>query len=205
MRYFITNKPYDMICQFTQEVDGQITLADLDFKFDKDIYPVGRLDLDSEGLLLLTNDRKLTHTLLAPQFQHPRTYLAQVEGIALENNLDKLRSGVDIKLDKKKIHCTLPAKARNITDIDAYFAPTQLWQRVPPARPSGRNPMSWIEITLSEGKNRQVRKMCSAIGHPCLRLIRVGIVNLKLGDLQPGQVREITNEEIQNSAFSIQH
>ena len=200
MRYFITNKPYNMICQFTQEVEGQLTLMDLDFEFDKDVYPVGRLDLDSEGLLLLTNDRKLTHTLLAPQFQHSRTYLAQVEGIATDNNLDKLRNGVVIKLDKKKIHHTLPAKARNIMNIDAYFAPNKLWQRVPPARPSGQNPMSWIEIMLSEGKNRQVRKMCAAIGHPCLRLIRVGIVNLKLGDLPPGQVREITSESI-NSFF----
>ena len=196
MRYFIANKPYNMICQFTQEVEGQITLADLDFKFDKDVYPVGRLDSDSEGLLLLTNDRKLTHTLLSPQFQHPRTYLAQVEGVASENNLNKLRTGVDIKLDKNKIHRTFPAEACNIIDIDAYFAPHKLWRRLPAARPSGQNPMSWIEITLCEGKNRQVRKMCAAIGHPCLRLIRVAILNLKLGELQPGQVREITSESL---------
>ncbi len=185
-----------MICQFTKEVEGQITLADLDFKFDKDVYPVGRLDSDSEGLLLLTNDRKLTHTLLAPQFQHPRTYLAQVEGVASEDNLNKLRTGVDIKLDKNKIHRTFPATACNIIDIDTYFAPHKLWRRLPAARPSGQNPMSWIEITLCEGKNRQVRKMCAAIGHPCLRLIRVAIVNLQLGDLQPGQVREITSESL---------
>ena len=185
-----------MICQFTQEVAGQMTLADLKFNFDKDVYPVGRLDLDSEGLLLLTNDRKLTHTLLDPRFQHDRTYLAQVDGIASEESLEKIRNGVDIKLEKQKTHHTLPAKARLVNDIDAYFAPKKLWQRMPAARPSGQNPMSWIEIKLSEGKNRQVRKMCAAIGHPCLRLIRVGIVNLTIKDLRPGEVREIIKEEL---------
>lgn len=196
MTYFITNKPYNMICQFTQEVAGQITLADLNFSFDKDVYPVGRLDLDSEGLLLLTNDRKLTHTLLDPRFQHERTYLAQVEGIATEESLEKLRNGLEIKLEKQKTHYTLPAKARNVGNIDDYFAPKKLWQRTPAARPSGRNQMSWIEIKLSEGKNRQVRKMCAGIGHPCLRLIRVGISDLKIHDLQPGEVQEISHEAL---------
>lgn len=192
-RYFIANKPYNVICQFTPDSEGQVTLANLNFDFPKDVYPVGRLDLDSEGLLLLTNDRSLNHRLLNPQFAHERTYLAQVEEILTEDALQKLQKGVDIKVEKKIYH-TLPCKAQAIIDPSVYFNNQPLWERNPPARSSGRKPMDWLEITLTEGKNRQVRRMCAAVLHPCLRLIRVKMVNLELGDLAPNEVLELERD-----------
>jgi 23S rRNA pseudouridine2457 synthase len=196
-RYFIANKPYNMICQFTAEEEGQITLAHLNFDFPKDVYPIGRLDLDSEGLLLLTNDRTLNHTLLNPQFAHERTYLAQVEGIISYEALHLLQNGLEIKIEKKLYH-TLPCKANRIDDPSVYFAGNPIWERNPPAKASANKPMSWLEITLTEGKNRQVRRMCAKVLHPCLRLIRVGIVDLTLGDLQPNNVIELEKEFIYN-------
>ena len=196
-RYFIANKPYNLICQFTQEHAGQKTLADLNFNFPKDAYPIGRLDLDSEGLLLLTNDRSLNHTLLNPQFAHERTYLAQVEDIITDTALQQLREGIDIKIEKK-IHHTLPAKAQRIEDPNLYFNGQPIWQREPPAKASGNKPMSWLEISLIEGKNRQVRRMCAKVEHACLRLIRVKIGNLLLDDLMPNEVKELSKIEMYN-------
>lgn len=192
-RYFIANKPYNVICQFTPETEGQITLANLNFDFPKDVYPIGRLDLDSEGLLLLTSDRSLNHRLLNPQFAHERTYLAQVEDILTDKALRDLQKGVDIKVEKKIYH-TLPCKAQSIEDPSVYLNNQPLWERTPPARSSGHKPMDWLEITLTEGKNRQVRRMCAAVLHPCLRLIRVKIANLELGDLQPNEVKELDRD-----------
>lgn len=194
-RYFIANKPFDVICQFTQSEKGQKTLANLNFDFPKDVYPIGRLDLDSEGLLLLTSDRKLNHTLLNPQFAHERMYLAQVENIVRDNALKQLEEGVDIKIEKKIYH-TLPCKAKTIDSaiLPDYFGGEPLWQRIPAAKSSGNKPMSWVEITLTEGKNRQVRRMCAKVLHPCLRLIRVKIANLALGDLAPNEVLELERD-----------
>jgi 23S rRNA pseudouridine2457 synthase len=194
-KYYIANKPYNIICQFTPDAEGQKTLADLNFDFPKDVYPIGRLDLDSEGLLLLTNDRSLNHRLLNPQFAHERTYLAQVEGIMTDEILEKFRNRLDIKIEKKIYH-TLPAKINRVEDPSVFFNNKSIWERDPPAKASGNKPMSWVEITLTEGKNRQVRRMCAKVEHACLRLIRVKIVDLELGDLAINEVREIEAEEI---------
>ena len=197
LRYFIANKPYNTICQFTPDVEGQQTLADLEPRLPADVYAVGRLDLDSEGLLLLTNDKKLNHLLLNPQFGHQRTYLAQIEEIPTEETLDKMRrGGLDIKVDKKARHITLPCKVRKVDTPSVYFDNNEVWQRDPPAKASANKPMSWLEITLTEGKYRQVRKMCAAIGHPCLRLIRVSIKDIKIGNIAPNEVREINRDNI---------
>lgn len=176
-----------MLSQFTREVAGQQTLADLDFQFPRDVYPIGRLDSDSEGLLLLTNDRRLNHWLLNPKFAHERTYFAQVEGLPDEAALQKLTAGVDIKIDGKT-HRTAPARARLLLE-----AP-DLPERQPPIRFRKTVPDAWLEIRLTEGKNRQVRRMCAAVGFPVLRLVRVAIGSVILGDLLPGGVGEWSGE-----------
>ena len=194
-RYFIANKPYNVICQFRPDTEGQRTLADLNFTFPKDVYPIGRLDIDSEGLLLMTNDRKLNHSLLNPQFAHERTYLAQVQEIPTEETLDGFRTGLDVKIEKKIIH-TLPCKCRLATDLTPFFNGNDVWERIPPPIPAAYKPMSWLEVALIEGKYRQVRRMCAKIEHPCLRLIRVKIANLCLGDLPVNDVLELDRDFI---------
>ncbi len=183
-RYFLLNKPYNVICQFTPDVKGQITLADL-YDFPKEVYPVGRLDLDSEGLLILTDDRSLSHRLLNPAFQHERVYWAQVEGCPADADLEKFSLGVQFNLDKN-LFTALPARARLLTPEPA------VWPRDPPIRTRRVKPVSWIEISLMEGKNRQVRKMCAAVGFPVLRLVRSQIENLCLDDLLSGTVKELS-------------
>ncbi len=185
-QYYILHKPYNYLSQFTKEVPEHLTLADLG-DFPPDVYPVGRLDKDSEGLLLLTNDKKLNHQLLNPAFKHPRTYWAQVDGVPSPAAIEQLRSGVAIKVNKK-IHQTLPAQIRILDP-----AP-QVEERDPPIRYRANIPTTWIELTLIEGKNRQVRRMCAKIGFPVLRLLRVSIGALELGDLERGGVREMERE-----------
>jgi len=180
--YYIINKPYNVLSQFTDN-EGRATLSDY-FKGEKDIYPVGRLDKDSEGLLLLTNDNALNSYLLNPANKHEREYYAQVEGVPLKDDLERLKSGVAIE---GKI--TLPAKVKIIDDPG--FSP-----RSTPIRERKNIPTCWISLTLIEGRNRQVRKMTAAIGHPTLRLIRVRIKNIKLAALAPGEVRLLTSDEI---------
>ena len=182
MKYFALHKPYDVVSQFTGEA-GTRTLAGL-YKFPEDVYPVGRLDKDSEGLLLLTDDKSLTEYLLNPENKHEREYYAQVEGIPTEGELKELESGVIIEGKK-----TLPAKARLLTDI-------KIGDREPPIRFRKIIPDCWISLTLTEGRNRQVRKMTASINHPTLRLIRVRIKNILLGELKPGQVRKLSLSEI---------
>src|SRR5713101_7418090 len=169
-RYFLFNKPYGVLCQFTDK-DGRATLADFG-KFPKDVYPAGRLDFDSEGLVLLTNDGILKHTLLDPKFQHPRTYLVQVERVPSEEALEELRRGVVI--ERKR---TLPAEV-TILDNEPQISP-----RLVPIRNRKNVPTAWLQITLGEGRNRQVRKMTAAVGHPALRLVRIAICNLTLEGL----------------------
>ena len=192
-RYFIANKPYNMICQFTPDYERQRTLANLNFAFSKDVYPIGRLDIDSEGLLLMTNDRKLNHTLLNPQFAHVRTYLAQVQETPIEEKLQQFRNGLQVKIEKKLIN-TLPCQCRVVEDLTPFFNGKEVWERDPPPIPSAYKPMSWLEVALIEGKYRQVRRMCAKIDHPCLRLIRVKIANLTLGDLPVNDVLELEHD-----------
>ena len=181
MRYLLVNKPYEVLTQFTDE-HGRATLKD--FVPVPGVYPVGRLDFDSEGLLLLTDDKALQHRLSDPKFKVPKTYWAQVEGTVSEAALSQLRRGVKIKEG-----LTAPAQATVIQE------PAELWERSTPIRFRANIPTSWLAITISQGMNRQVRKMCAAVGLPCLRLIRARIDELELGDLAPGQWRELAPEE----------
>ncbi|MEZ4981526.1 MAG: pseudouridine synthase [Saprospiraceae bacterium] len=148
-------KPYGYLCQFTQETEKHLCLADLNMDIPKNVFPVGRLDKDSEGLIILSSDGKLNHRLLDPQYQHRRTYLVQVEGDITQDAIDQLERGIEIKL-KNRSYKTLPAKAKKI-DIPENIPP-----RNPPIRFRKAIPTSWLELELKEGKNRQVRKMCAA-------------------------------------------
>ena len=181
MRYILLNKPYEVLTQFTDE-HGRATLKN--FVPVPGIYPVGRLDFDSEGLLLLTDDKALQHRLSDPKFKVPKTYWAQVEGNVSEEALEKLRRGMILKEGR-----TAPARAEVLTE------PAELWERSTPIRFRASIPTSWLQITISQGMNRQVRKMCAAVGLPCLRLIRANIDELRLAELAPGQWRELTPEE----------
>ncbi|MGL4597735.1 MAG: pseudouridine synthase [Bacteroidia bacterium] len=181
-RYFLLYKPFGMLSQFTSEGTklGMETLA----AFPKNIYPLGRLDADSEGLLLLTDNGKLNHLLLDPKYAHERTYCAQVEGMVNEEALQQLRSGVKLNFDGK-IYQTKPARARLLLPEPIFP------ERIPPIRFRAQIPTSWLELQLIEGKNRQVRKMTAAVGFPTLRLIRTAIKGLSLGDLKPGESMEM--------------
>lgn len=185
--YFLIYKPYLMLSQFSREGDKQ-TLADLDFDFPTDVYPVGRLDADSEGLLLLTNDKQLNHRLLNPKFRHNRTYYVQVDGALTDEACRQLSEGVTISVDGKPYR-SLPATA---TIIDEPNLP----ERTPPIRYRAAIPTSWLSIALHEGKNRQVRKMTAAVGFPTLRLVRWSIENLTAEGMVPGQVRELNRSEL---------
>lgn len=180
LRYFIIYKPFGMLSQFSPEA-GHPVLGDLQ-EFPSDVYPVGRLDRDSEGALLLTNDKRVNHRLLDPKFAHPRTYWVQVEGSITQEALNTLASGVRINL-KGKHHQTRPA-------IASLLSNPEVPDRDPPVRFRKSVHDCWIELTLTEGKNRQVRKMCAAVGFPCLRLIRVAIGNMQLQPLSTGAVTE---------------
>jgi 23S rRNA pseudouridine2457 synthase len=176
------HKPYDVLSQFTPEVEGQRTLAE--FGLPAHVYPVGRLDRDSEGLLLLSDERALVDRLLHPRHRHPRTYWAQVEGIPNGTAMKSLEKGVVI--DKQR---TLPCRAwwlDRVPDVPP---------RDPPVRSRKTVPDCWIALELTEGRNRQVRKMTAAAGHPTLRLIRVMIGRYELGDLPPGEWRELNAAE----------
>jgi 23S rRNA pseudouridine2457 synthase len=183
-KYYLLNKPFNVISQFTKENAEDITLADLNFNFPKDVYSVGRLDKDSEGLLVLTNDNVLKTKLLEPKNEHRKTYLIQVEGIPTPEAVAQLEKGVTIRIDKKD-YATLPCKIKVLPE-EFTVAP-----RNPPIRERQNIPTVWLEISLTEGKNRQVRRMCAVVGFPVLRLIRIRIGNVVLHDLAIGEVREV--------------
>lgn len=195
-KYYIIYKPYKMLSQFRKEVPEHLTLADLNHSFEKDVYPVGRLDKDSEGLLLLSNDKKLTDRLLNPKHQHQRVYWVQVEGVPTAEALHQLRDGVEIKLPSKKKYKTKSAK------IEVLKTAPELPERDPPIRFRANIPTTWLEISLTEGKNRQVRKMTAKVGLPTLRLVRAKIEKLELGAMQIGQVLEM-EEEVLKAALKI--
>ena len=181
-QYILFHKPYGVLSQFTPE-DGARSLAEFDLP--KDVYPAGRLDKDSEGLLLLTDDGPLIEQLLNPRNQKPKTYWALVERVPEAAALQRMRDGLRIE-----DYTTLPC-AVQLLEPQPEVAP-----RDPPVRVRKSVQDVWIEIQVVEGKNRQVRKMTAAIGHPTLRLVRRSIANLQLGDLAPGQWRVIAREDI---------
>ncbi len=172
-RIILFNKPYDCLSQFTDEGTKRTTLAD--FIDVKGVYAAGRLDRDSEGLMVLTDDGKLQARIAHPKHKLPKTYLAQVEGVPDEAALKALRDGVRLKDGP-----TAPAKAMLTAE------PDWLWPRTPPVRFRKTVPDSWLQLTITEGKNRQIRRMTAAVGHPTLRLIRISIGDWRLGDLAPG-------------------
>lgn len=178
------HKPYGVLSQFTKEHPSHRVLAEFDFP--KEVYPIGRLDADSEGLLLLSDEARWNERLLHPRHAHERTYHAQVEGVPDAASLEKLRKGV-----KLPDFTTLPCKA-HVLDPAPLHPP-----RVPPIRERKTVPTSWLELTLIEGKNRQVRRMTAAVGFPTLRLIRAAIGKLRLDDLklEAGQWRELKLDE----------
>lgn len=184
LQYFVIYKPFGVLSQFSGEDHTLKNLAD----FPPDVYPVGRLDRDSEGLLLITDDKSLNHYLLHPVFGHERTYLAQVEGVPDNDALDRLASGVEITVDgrsyfTKKAKASLPEKVI-------------LPDRDPPIRYRKNVPDTWLELTLTEGKNRQVRKMTAAVGFPTLRLVRWSMGKLTIEGYKVGEVREFRQQEI---------
>jgi len=186
-RYFILYKPFRVLCQFSP-IEGKKTLKEL-FEFPKDVYPVGRLDEDTEGLLILTNDTSLNNKLLDPKNSHIRTYLAQLEGIISDEALKRLEAGLAIKVRGER-HKTKSALSKFL--VDEPMVPL----RIPPIRFRKNSPTSWIELSLTEGKNHQVRKMTATVGFPTLRLIRWKIENLTVEKMNSGDVIEIEKTEI---------
>ena len=179
-RTILFNKPFNVLSQFTDkgaEDSERQTLSD--YIDVPGVYAAGRLDRDSEGLLILTSDGKLQNRIASPKFNHPKTYWAQVEGVPDEASLAALRAGVELKDGM-----TRPAKATLIEE------PADLWERDPPIRVRKSIPDSWIELTITEGKNRQVRRMTAAVGYPTLRLIRYSIGNWSIEGLGPGEWRD---------------
>jgi 23S rRNA pseudouridine2457 synthase len=182
LRYILFYKPYGVLSQFTDD-DGRQTLKD--YIPVPDVYPVGRLDWDSEGLVLLTDDGRLQHRLSDPKYGHPRTYWVQVERIPDRAAVERLATGVEVQDYRTK-----PARVKLLS-----VAPT-LPPRDPPIRDRQNIPTAWLELTLTEGKNRQVRRMTAAVGFPTLRLVRVAIGSLSLGSLSLGSWRDLTSAEI---------
>lgn len=184
--YYIINKPYKMVSQFISPDEVRL-LGDLKFNFPDGTHAIGRLDNDSEGLLILTTNKKVTRLLFQGLIPHERTYLVQVKGIVNEEEIEQLRKGISIFIKGATFYVTEPCKVKIVEKPENLF-PTEKeiidWL-----------PNSWLTITLKEGKFHQVRKMVLASGHKCIRLIRTSIENLILGELQPGEVMEIEEEE----------
>lgn len=190
--YFIIYKPYQVLSQFSAS-EGKQTLADF-FDVPKDVYPVGRLDYDSEGLLLLTNDKTLNHRLLNPAFAHEREYWVQVDGNITQEAIEQLSKGVLINVDGKNYR-TRPCM------VAVFENDPLLPERNPPIRFRKEIPAPWIRMILTEGKNRQVRKMTAQAGFPTLRLIRYRMEKIALDDLQPGQMLRISKEVVYQKLF----
>ncbi len=187
--YFIVHKPFNVLSQFSS-TEGKKTLKDF-FDVPSNAYPVGRLDYDSEGLLILTDDKKLNGYLLDPLLSHEREYWVQVEGNVSTEQINFLQRGVEIKVNGRVYHtkkCT----------AESFSQPPEVSERNPPIRFRKSVPDSWIKIILTEGKNRQVRKMTAAAGCPTLRLIRYRIEEVTLKNLKPGEMKKIPKQELYN-------
>jgi 23S rRNA pseudouridine2457 synthase len=187
MPLILFNKPFQVLCQFSGQ-DGRATLAD--YLRIPNIYPAGRLDADSEGLMLLTDDGRLQHTIAHPDHKEAKTYLVQIEGVPDAAALAKLQAPLDLG-----DFVTQPCKAMRIAE------PTWLWPRTPPIRERAGQPTSWLAITLQEGKNRQVRRMTAAVGLPTLRLVRssIGPFSLATHPLMPGEFVEVAGTAIRGT------
>lgn len=194
LRYFTIYKPYLTLSQFSRE-GNHATLKDF-FDVPTDVYPVGRLDADSEGLLLLTNDARLNQRMLHPNSHVPKTYWVQVDGQITPEAMQQLASGVRIK-HEGKTHLTLPALVQPLPDD--LVVP----DRNPPIRFRAQIPAPWISLTIREGKNRQVRKMTAAVGFPTLRLIRYQLGNITIDGMQPGDLREWKQAELLHALFAV--
>jgi 23S rRNA pseudouridine2457 synthase len=192
MEYFLIYKPFQVLSQFTS-TEGKLCLKDI-LHVPTDVYPVGRLDYDSEGLLLITNDKTINQQLLNPVFAHQRTYWVQVEGAITEAAIAQLSKGVSINVDGK-IYKTKPAQLEILPDT------LEVPERNPPIRFRKSIPTSWVAIQITEGKNRQVRKMFAQVGFPVLRLIRAKLGKYSVHQMQPGDCLSLTVAEVQEGFF----
>jgi 23S rRNA pseudouridine2457 synthase len=192
MDYFLIYKPFQVLSQFTS-TEGKLCLKDI-LHVPTDVYPVGRLDYDSEGLLLITNDKTINQQLLNPVFAHQRTYWVQVEGAITEAANAQLSKGVSINVDGK-IYKTKPAQLEILPDT------LEVPERNPPIRFRKSIPTSWVAIQITEGKNRQVRKMFAQVGFPVLRLIRAKLGKYSVHQMQPGDCLSLTVAEVQEGFF----
>ena len=192
MDYFLIYKPFQVLSQFTS-TDGKLCLKDI-LHLPTDVYPVGRLDYDSEGLLLITNDKSINQQLLHPIFAHQRTYWVQVDGTVTGEALTQLSNGVTINVDGKQ-YKTKSAKLELLPNS------LKVPERNPPIRVRKNIPTSWVSIQLTEGKNRQVRKMFAQVGFPVLRLIRSKLGKYSIQDIQPGDCISLTASEVQEGFF----
>ena len=190
--YFIAYKPYQTLSQFSA-VPGKKSLADF-FSVPKDVYPVGRLDEDSEGLLILTNDAKLNHRLLDPSFEHEREYWVQVEGNITQEAVTQMQQGLQLIIKGK-------AEQTKSCVAHIFDAAPNVEERIPPVRYRASVPSSWIKIILREGKNRQVRKMTAKVGFPTLRLIRYRIEKIELNSMKPAGMIELSKKTIYKKLF----
>lgn len=185
-RYFVVYKPWNMVSQFVSTHDVPL-LGSLDFDFPEGTHAIGRLDKHSEGLLLLTTDKRITRLLFMGTQPHLRRYLVQVRFQVSEQTVGALSNGIDISAPEGAVYRTSPCKVERM-DTPAFLPPAGF-----PIHEKVQH--SWLSITLTEGKFHQVRKMVAAVNHKCIRLVRVSIEGIELGDLQPGQVRELGREE----------
>jgi 23S rRNA pseudouridine2457 synthase len=203
-RYFIVNKPYDMVSQFVSSHAVRV-LGELGFDFPEGTHPIGRLDNDSEGLLILTTDKRITRLLFQGEVPHRRTYLVKVKYAVSEENIARLRQGVTIRIRGGGYYVTAPCVAELVDEPDGLFSrgegtgaaagsragPTATSEATATAASTHYTPVSWLRLTLTEGKFHQVRKMVAAIGHRCIRLVRVSIEELTLTGMAAGEVREV--------------
>lgn len=184
-RYFIINKPFDMVSQFVSTHQVRL-LGDLDFDFPEGTHAVGRLDNESEGLLILTTNKKVTRLLFQGEKKHNRTYLVLVKNVVSEETIKQLQTGISIRVKGGENYISSPCGASIVTDAKTIYPYAE--------DPREAYPHTWLLLTLTEGKFHQVRKMVLAVNHRCLRLIRVSIENIVLGDLKPGEVKEFEEE-----------